>query len=292
MPSAPLSLLLEFSNTLVALAAAGLYLFFKPRDLSGHPFFTVPRWTMLHVVTFFFGLDLAYKAASPLLSVKGSQLDEFTAWLGFQSVGPLWLALLFFVIRPPIRPADFVSPSAGGLLSALRWLCGVLLVVAIAGMVAPSEIVTRAFRLQPHTAGWIYCATLVVAASCAGLVEEVGYRGLLYGALRTRMRPLVAMLLMSACFMLAHGGVNPLAFGMGLLTARMVEKHHSVLPGIILHTGWDLATGIHVWFLGAMKADPHSYFQTVALLTGAALLLIRMVGRRSAHTPPVTVDER
>ena len=166
-------------------------------------------------------------------------------------------------------------------MSALRWLCGVLLVVAIAGTIAPEETITRAFRIEPHTDGWIYFLTLVVAAGCAGLVEEIGYRGLLYGVLRTRMRPLMAMVLMSACFMLAHGGVNPLAFGMGLVTARLVEKYHSVLPGIVLHTAWDLAAGTNAWFLGAMNIEPHNYFAVAVILFGGALFVLRMIGKRA-----------
>ena len=281
MDPALLSRLLEFSNALVALGAAGLYTVFPPRKPSGHPFISPPRWTMLHVVLFFFGLDLAYKAASPLLSVKGSPSDEFTAWMGFQSVGPLWLALFLFAIRPPIPAIELLSCSSGGLLSALRWLCGVLLVMAIAGTIAPSETVTRAFRMDAHTAGWMYFLTLLVAAGCAGLIEEVGYRGLLYGVLRTRMDPLMAMVLMSACFMLAHGGVNPLAFGMGLITARLVENYHSVMPGIILHIGWDLAAGTNAWFLGAMNVDPHSYFEVAVIVLAGALLAIRMIRKTS-----------
>jgi membrane protease YdiL (CAAX protease family) len=47
---------------------------------------------------------------------------------------------------------------------------------------------------------------------------------------------------------------------MGLLCAWMVERYHSLLPAIILHSGWDLASGINAWFLGAMKLDPESFF--------------------------------
>src|SRR5215217_8903292 len=115
MDPALLSRLLEFSNALVALGAAVLYTVFPPREPSGHPFISPPRWTMVQVVLFFFGLDLAYKAASPLLSVKGTSHEELTAWVGFQSVGPLWLALFLFAIRPPIPAAELFSRCVGGI---------------------------------------------------------------------------------------------------------------------------------------------------------------------------------
>lgn len=226
--------LLEFSNTLVALAAAVIYYRYKPQDLSGHPFFSAQRWAMPQAVLFFLALDLAYKAASPLLAMPGSRLAELAAWLAFQLVGPIWLALFFLAIRQPVHSAGLASPPVAGILHALRWAFGVLLAIAVSGTMAPPETVARVFHMERHTAGWVYFAMLVAAASFAGLVEEVGYRGILYGAVRKRMSPLAAMVLTSACFMLAHGEVNPLAFGMGLLCARMVEKYHSVLPGMIL----------------------------------------------------------
>src|SRR5690606_15555958 len=127
------------------------------------------------------------------------------------------------------------SPPPAAMVAALRWLFGVLLVVALAGAMAPPETVRRVFRVEPHTAGWMYFVMLGVAACFAGLVEEVGYRGLLYGALRERMSPFIATVLTASCFMLAHGEVNPLAFGMGVICARMVEQYRSVIPGVLLH---------------------------------------------------------
>jgi membrane protease YdiL (CAAX protease family) len=272
-------LLLEFSNSLIAVSAAALYSLLKPRDLSGHPFFSAQRWTVLQAVLFFFGLDLAYKMASPLLSVSGSQLTELAAWLAFQAVGPLWLVAFFITIRQSVRAAGLVSPRPPAMVYALRWLFGVLLAVALAGMMAPTESVARVFRVDSHRAWWVYFLMLAVAACCAGLIEEVGYRGLLYGVLRTRMSPVVATIASAACFMLAHGEVNPLAFGMGVICARMVERYHSVVPGMILHIGWDLASGINAWSLGSMDLAPHRYFQAIALVMAAASLALWIIRR-------------
>lgn len=136
--SSGLSLLLEFSNGLLALAAAGIYALCRPRDISGHPFFSAQRWTMAQAVIFLFGLDLAYKAASPLLSVKSTLFGELGAWLAFQFAGPLWALLFFRALRQPVRTAGLASPPATGILDALRWLSGVLLAVAGASMLAPT----------------------------------------------------------------------------------------------------------------------------------------------------------
>lgn len=280
------SSLLEFSNTLAAFAAAAIYAFCRPRDLSGHSYFAAQRWTASHALLFFLALDLAYKAASPLLAIRGSQLTEFAAWLTFQAVGPFWVWMFVRYLGQPLGTAGLALPTAKGILQALRWLFGVVLAVAIAGAVAPPDTVTAAFHMETHESGARYFMRLFVAASLAGLIEEIGYRGILYGALRKRMAPVAAMVVTAAGFMFAHGEVNPFAFFMGLLCAWMVERYHSVLPGIIVHTGWDLSSGINLWFLGAMGVDPHGFFQTVALFTGAAFVAVWIMGKRGTDSPP------
>ncbi len=292
------SFFVEFSNTLVALAAAGIYYVCAAKGASGQRVFPVQRWTVSQAVLFFLVQDLAYKAASSLLTVRAGALPDLAAWLTFQSVGPVWVWLFFRYIGQPLRTIGFAIENAGqGILSALGWLFGMVFLVAVAGMVAPPDSVAAAFHMDIDrskglsASAALYFVKLLVAASLAGLIEETGYRGILYGGLRTGMNPAAAMGLTAACFMLAHGEINPLAFGMGLLCAWMVERYRSVLPGIVVHTGWDLATGINVWFLGAVKWDPHSFFQTVALLTGAACAAVWIIGRRGKRTRPTASEQ-
>ncbi len=299
MDQGPASFFVEFSNTLVALAAAGIYYVCVDKDPSGQRVFPVQRWTVSQAVLFFLVQDLAYKVVSPLLAVRAGTLPDLAAWLTFQSVGPLWVWLFFRYIGQPLRTLGFSIDDAGqGLLSALGWLFGMVFLVAVAGIIASPDSVAAAFHMdidrskELPAAAALYFVKLLVAASLAGLVEETGYRGILYGGLRTGMSPAAAMGLTAACFMLAHGEINPFAFGMGLLCAWMVERYRSVLPGIVLHTGWDLATGINIWFLGAVKWDPQSYFQTVALLTGAACAAVWITGRRwKKTTRPAPLDQ-
>jgi membrane protease YdiL (CAAX protease family) len=291
------SFLVEFSNTLVALAAAGIYCLWTHNNPAGRALFPQQRWTASQAVLFFFVLDLVYKAASPLLTVRVGGLPDLAAWLLFHSVGPVWVWLFFRYVGQPVRSAGLSFIHAGpGMLSALRWLFGMVCLVAVAGMAAPPGTVAAAFYMDIDLSEGLYAAAilygvkLLVAASLAGLIEEVGYRGILYGLLRTRINPMAAMALTAVGFMLAHGEINPLAFGMGLLCAWMVERYHSLLPAIILHSGWDLASGINAWFLGAMKQDPESFFHTVALLTGAGWLVVWLIGKTWNPTRPVTMD--
>ena len=196
-------------------------------------------------------------------------------------------------MRQRIGTAGLALPHPTGLLYALRWLSGILLVVAGAGIVAPTETLVAVFRADPFSSAASYFMKLTVAAACAGFIEEVSYRGVLYGVLRKRLAPVAAMMVTAACFMLAHGEFNPLMFSMGLLCAWMVERYHSVLPGMIVHIGWDLSSGIHAWMIGAMNVDPGGYFQSVAVVTGVVFVTVWIVERRVAQVrrgePPPTM---
>jgi hypothetical protein len=100
----------------------------------------------------------------------------------------------------------------------------------------------------------VWGAPAAVAAdildSCvfAPVVEELLFRGLLYGTLRLRLGPLPATLLSAALFAVAHGyGVIGFAsvFGSGVLWALAYERTRSLLPGILAHaTGNVQATAI------------------------------------------------
>jgi membrane protease YdiL (CAAX protease family) len=172
------SLLLEFSNTLVAFAVAAIYVLWRPRDPSGPLYSAAQRWTVSQALLFFFGLDLVYNAASPLLAIRGSQFTEFAAWLAFQAVGPFWVWMFIRYLNQSLGTAGLASP-ARGIMQALQWLFGLVLAIAIAGAVAPPDRVAAAFYMEAYESGALYSLRLLVAASLAGLIEEIGYRGIL-----------------------------------------------------------------------------------------------------------------
>jgi membrane protease YdiL (CAAX protease family) len=79
-----------------------------------------------------------------------------------------------------------------------------------------------------------------IADSCvfAPVLEELLFRGVLYGTLRLRLAPLPAALASAAVFALAHGyGVVGFAsvFGSGVLWAIAYERTRSLLPGMLAH---------------------------------------------------------
>jgi hypothetical protein len=82
----------------------------------------------------------------------------------------------------------------------------------------------------------------------APIVEELLFRGLLYGTLRRWLAPAPAALLSAAVFAVAHGyGVVGFAavFTSGVLWAVAYERTRSLLPSILAHAAGNLlATGI------------------------------------------------
>lgn len=71
------------------------------------------------------------------------------------------------------------------------------------------------------------------------ILEEIGFRGLVYTTLRSRLTPTIAIvisaLLFSALHMKSITGFLSI-FWSGLLLAYAYERYHSLLPGIIMHS--------------------------------------------------------
>lgn len=79
---------------------------------------------------------------------------------------------------------------------------------------------------------------VVLATLVAPIIEEVMFRGVLYGYLRSLMRPLPAIFLSSLCFAVVHPqgplGVVPLT-AIGMMLAALREWRGSLLAPIIAH---------------------------------------------------------
>jgi membrane protease YdiL (CAAX protease family) len=126
---------------------------------------------------------------------------------------------------------------------AYGYLCTVpLLVVAIGLILFLSRILpepTHPIGQEMASAGtldWIGIA--LAAAVLAPLVEELAFRGLLFPALTTRMRPGVAMLVCGLVFASIHPQ-GPLAWPAlattGAAAAALRHYTGSLVPSIVLH---------------------------------------------------------
>jgi membrane protease YdiL (CAAX protease family) len=110
-------------------------------------------------------------------------------------------------------------------------------------------LLSEATGLPAHWTEWFdedlaWGSPAVVAASLLGtivsapLLEEIVFRGLLYGTLRRRLGWPAAALLSAGIFAAAHGyGVAGFGsvFASGIMWAVAYEKTGSLLPGIAAH---------------------------------------------------------
>lgn len=74
-------------------------------------------------------------------------------------------------------------------------------------------------------------------------MEEIGFRGLVYTTLRSRIGPTLAIVISAALFSALHlksvAGFLSI-FWSGLLLAYAYERYHSLLPGIVMHSAGNL----------------------------------------------------
>jgi membrane protease YdiL (CAAX protease family) len=130
----------------------------------------------------------------------------------------------------------------------------VLPVVLIADRVLPllldgaslqPVLVPPQFAAEGLMGGWLF-TNLVLVGVVTPIEEEILYRGVIYGWLRSFAGKRPAFVLSAVIFALVHislGHTNVvLAFVLGLVAAWMYERSGSILPAIGLHIGWNTAT--------------------------------------------------
>lgn len=115
------------------------------------------------------------------------------------------------------------------------------------------------------------------------LVEEVVFRGLLYGPIRKKTDPVMATLMTSFLFMLADGSYRGHHLLSGILLAYLYERTGSLLPGILFQGLTNL--GSVLYFLDRRKintldiANRRDEAGSIALLLLAAFLLVEFLYR-------------
>src|SRR5262249_41146205 len=158
-----------------------------------------------------------------------------------------------------LRTQDRSTSSAFGLWPRRQgWvpLVGVTVALIATALLSDTliELASGYFRLKTHwTDGfteellWASPRRVVLetldASVWAPIVEEITFRGLLYGTLRTRLSVVPAALLSAALFTLPHGyGLSGSASVLvsGILWALAYEWTGSLLPGLAAHAANNL----------------------------------------------------
>jgi len=149
--------------------------------------------------------------------------------------------------------------------SRLAWLLGTALILAGVGGAAEAGIgaLANALGVETHWADglpedllwdppWQVVLGTLDTVVWTPFVEELAFRGLLYGTLRTQTGPPLAAMASASIFAIAHG-YGPTGFLSvlisGLLWAIAYERTRSLLPGILAHAANNLTVTVTYLFL-------------------------------------------
>jgi hypothetical protein len=166
----------------------------------------------------------------------------------------MYVPVLLIAARALLAPAGLGFTSAFGLRprpDGRRPCVQATLVLIAAGLVTDITLGVASERLglAPHWSEWFdadlawgppagIAVTVVSAVLFAPIFEELIFRGLLYGSLRSRFTWPTAAVTSALLFGLAHGyGIAGFASVLvsGLLWAYLYERTGSLLPGIAAH---------------------------------------------------------
>ena len=188
-------------------------------------------------------------------------LAAFYIWLLFRYLrGHGWPASTADARRESCRANAVRDDLFGGaMVAGVVGLIALLLFQSVfARMVRlPQQPIEALQRLPALT----LMAFVVMGAIVAGVIEEAGLRGYMQGPIERRHGPIVALLVTSAIFGLAHYShrettlaLMPFYMGVGVIYGLMAYLTNSIWPSLVLHTVGDvfgafqvLATGRAEW---------------------------------------------
>lgn len=245
----------------------------SPATPAGRPWALTVLWVLLMAP-----LSLAGTALQPHTPIP---YDVFPLVMA----GPAIAALVCKLAVPRWFPAPEAPAPASRYLRSFG-------ATILAGLVF---VVIAALFLEGGRAalpsGWPSATALpavVVGLALGSLLEEIGYRGVMYRALATRMRPVLAVVVNGLFFGLCHlqyFGAGALAVALFVLSAVFMDVvmvalwtgswKQRVLVASLFHAVMNIAL--------ALIGDPQTSlrsFAVLALATGVAALVAVPVGRR------------
>lgn len=243
------------SWTVAIIILSGLFLFIKRRQLIFH--FQWPDGVLINPWSFYSGISVAVRAALlGLLIVIGLQIlasqyfrpGILALWSTlFASLPMLWMLKKKLLGVMTIRQAFGLSLCNVG-LKKFFCITTVFLALEWLGMMAISWIAWKAGIAENWTEGinerMFFGPTETVVLSAVNIIvwapvlEEIGFRGLLYTTLRSRYGVVSSILFSAFVFSALHmysftGFLS--VFWSGVILAFVYEKYRSLLPGMMIH---------------------------------------------------------
>lgn len=132
-------------------------------------------------------------------------------------------------------------------MSVFTFFLGVLSVILPSNVIDNSSMEDIFYAINNAT-----IVPQILAMTVFGpIAEEALFRGYLYSALRTKLGCITAAVLSAALFSLAHFHANPYTafhhFALGIFTVYLFQKTRSIVPGILLHSLWNIFVTFNVF---------------------------------------------
>jgi len=157
-------------------------------------------------------------------------------WIDFKTILLAW-----FIVVPTLVITE----------SILEWL-----ILFFGPVEFPDQIaVKRLKEVYPHFTSFVCLGISIVCV--VPFIEELLFRGLLQGWLRTKVRPMLSIILASGAFALAHyspaQGVSNLMIGIPLfflssLLGGLYERRKTLWVPIVLHGLFNLTNFLLIWW--------------------------------------------
>lgn len=153
-------------------------------------------------------------------------------------------------LRAP-RPGRLIALGLLGYAAIVPLLAGIdAWIQAVFGQSVQSE--NRIFELfSPELLRGNWPLVFLLFCVAAPLFEEIMFRGILYGAFRSKLGPLAATAVAAGLFAVVH--VDPPAIlqlaVLGAAMCYLYEKTGSLVPGMVLHACQNVSTTLLLWIL-------------------------------------------
>jgi membrane protease YdiL (CAAX protease family) len=198
------------------------------------------RWKNVRMVAWLFGLLLAtsfvfglveHQYHSPWVDVIASSIDALLV-LGFAIARRVDIGPLFALPRCDRRSTLILASVAVGFIALMSAYFDLLTHLGI-----PMLRMTDEYR----NAGWPVGAMFLLVSVMPGIIEEIGFRGVIQSLLERAVDAREAWLIQAALFSVLHLSpiVFPSHFVMGLVFGYLRLRSRSLYPGMLLHSSWN-----------------------------------------------------
>ena len=227
-----------------AAAYAGAPWSFKRAQAQGISLVT-PWWGMGDAVIAFIGTGVVSVITSIILVT--SNIDPVHGWGLIVSTSAPWLVLLGWPIYSAIKKGNGPRIDLGllGTKSHLRiGFIGGILAISIGGAIGVIQqrftgpITSVAGDLAVNQQGLVLIIFLLMIMFGAPIVEEIAFRGLLFGALaKAQFSGITTVFLSAGIFSLFHFELNRILilFAIGLVLGEIRRRTGSTLAAIVAH---------------------------------------------------------